>query len=180
MIRSLVSSERALNIVSNSFIFTFHIPHSAFPDYASALINSFTFSRLGSGLPECLIFPFTISPGVERMPFMAISPMSVILTTVASMPSSFTACFASLFHLVAIRASGTKHFDFHTIQSSYKIALNRYPTPMIVTVMIETNTARSLTFSTFLRMIISGSDSAVTAIIKASTVPMLMPFSISA
>jgi len=62
----------------------------------------------------------------------------------------------------------------------YRIALNRYPTEMIVTVMIATKTASRGTFSTFLRMIISGSDRAVTAIMKARTVPMLMPFSMRA
>ena len=51
---------------------------------------------------------------------------------------------------------------------------------MIVIVIIPTNTPSSGTFKTFLRMIISGSDNAVTAIIKASTVPMLIPFSINA
>ncbi len=51
---------------------------------------------------------------------------------------------------------------------------------MIVTVMIPTNTARSFILSTFRRMIISGSDRAVTAIMKASTVPMLIPFSMRA
>jgi len=51
---------------------------------------------------------------------------------------------------------------------------------MIVTVIIPTNTPSKGTLKTFLRMINSGSDRAVTAIIKASTVPMLIPFSINA
>ena len=38
--------------------------------------------------------------------------------------------------------------------------------------------ARSLGFNTFLSIIISGNDSAVTAIIKAKAVPMGIPFSI--
>lgn len=47
---------------------------------------------------------------------------------------------------------------------------------MIDTASIPINIARSFGFNTFLRIIISGKDNAVTAIINAKAVPTGIPF----
>jgi len=49
--------------------------------------------------------------------------------------------------------------------------LKRYPTQIIPNETIPTNTAINCHFSTFFRIIISGSKSAITYIINASAVP---------
>ncbi len=61
-----------------------------------------------------------------------------------------------------------------------RIALNRYPTQMMAVATMLKNTTSSRFFKTFFRIIASGNDNAVTAIIKASTVPIAIPFSIRA
>ena len=58
--------------------------------------------------------------------------------------------------------------------------LNRYPTIRMPTPTTPTKVAISVGFSTFRRIIISGSESAITDIIKARTVPSAAPFSIRA
>ena len=54
--------------------------------------------------------------------------------------------------------------------------LKRYPTRIIPATQIAMNIPRSFGFTAFLNMIIEGSDSVVTAIMNASTVPRSAPF----
>src|SRR6185437_10482490 len=81
----------------------------------------------------------------------------------------------------AALAAGTQDLDvFHDIPRQANSTLNRNPTARIPVATTPTNTAISLGLSTLRRMIISGNDSAVTDIMKASTVPIAAPLPISA
>ena len=62
----------------------------------------------------------------------------------------------------------------------FNIKLNKYPVKIIPTPTTLAKIMMSFVFITFLRIINSGSDSAVTAIIKASAVPIATPFSVNA
>ena len=66
----------------------------------------------------------------------------------------------------------------YAIRSYYgnEKALNKYPIINIPTATIATNNAKSLGLTAFLSIIIDGSESAVTAIIKDRTVPTPTPF----
>jgi len=59
------------------------------------------------------------------------------------------------------------------------IRLKRKPTIKMPEATIATNAAMSCHFRTFFKIIISGSESAITDIIKASAVPSETPLSIS-
>ena len=58
--------------------------------------------------------------------------------------------------------------------------LNKYPVKIIPIPTITANMMMSFTFITFFKIMNSGNDNPVTAIIKARVVPMLTPFSVSA
>ena len=57
---------------------------------------------------------------------------------------------------------------------------SKYPTMIMPVAMIPTKVKMSGSFNTFFKMISSGSDIAITDIIKASAVPRGTPFSIKA
>ena len=106
---------------------------------------------------------------------------------------SFLAQFHSdpVGHLTHVRRSGAPDnhpvASFRTTGIGHKIppllqiiALNRYPTMMMATVIMAAKMTSSLTFSTFLKMTISGKEIAVIAIMKARTVPSGIPLPIRA